>query len=115
MCKVCIIIYFIQIFKILVFKISFLHLVFFVVRRSHHVNFDPRSSTTRRLVDVDGGSGGRSSGFCLGFCFVRAGILHSFLFDDNFLYGNGRGGRNVPVRSRYLSVDPFFLGSEIKW
>ena len=93
---------------------SFLHLVFFIISpggggvgRSHHVYFDSRSFTMR-LLDVDGGSGSLSSSSCFSFCFARTGILHSFLFDDNFLYGNGRCGGNVPVRSRDLSVDPFF-------
>ena len=89
---------------------SFLHLVFFIVR-SDHVYFDSRSFTTRRLVEVDGGSGGLSSRLC--FTGAGTGVLHSFLFDDNFLYCDGRCGRNVTVRSRYLSVDPFFLGSKI--
>ena len=97
---------------------SFLHLVFFIASpslagRSDHVYFDSRSLTTSRLVDVDGGRGGLSSSLCFTGAGAGTGLLHSLLFDDNFLYGDGRGGRNVPVRSRYLSVDPFFRRSKI--
>ena len=86
-------------------------MVFLVVRpgvagRSDQVYFDSRSLPSSWLVDVDSGSGGLSSSLC--FAGAGAGILRSFLFDDNFLYGNGRCGGNVPVMSRDLSVDPFF-------
>ena len=91
---------------------SFFHLVFLVVSpgeagRSHHVYFYPRSFPPGRLVDLHGGSRGLSPSFGLDWLFWLL-IVHSFLFDDNFFNGNGRCGRNVPVRSRYLSVDPFF-------
>ena len=78
-----------------------------VAGRSHHVYFDPRSLSPGWLLDLHGGSRGLSPSFCLAGLFWLL-IVHSFLFDDNFFNGNGRCGRNVPVRSRYLSVDPFF-------
>ena len=74
---------------------------------SHHVYFDPRSFRPGWLEEVHGGSRGLSPNWGIPW-LLWLRTVHSLLFDDNFLNGNGRGGRNVPVRSRNLSVDPFF-------